>query len=118
MRLPSDIVQLLTTYIRVEMREIEEPPGYDPRRVYNLYGQATSNPHEFLKAVADAVLPAGGEAARGGARLVWELLSVDLFRVDHNAKAMLEEGVRWACSNNRELVGYETDHSSSWRTPR
>lgn len=115
MDLPADIVELLTTYIRVEMREIESPSEYDPRRIYDMYDQATSNPAGFLAAVARAVLPANGEAARGGARLVWELLSVDHFDTDPNAKAMLAAGVRWAKAQNRALVPYEMDHSTSTR---
>ncbi|GHH37699.1 hypothetical protein [Amycolatopsis oliviviridis] len=107
MKLPHDIVELVTTYIRVEMHEIGPPPGYDPRRIYNMYAQATANSAEFLAAVAAAVLPAGGEAARGGARLVWELLSVDHFDTDRNARAMLIAGVRWARATRRPLVPYE-----------
>jgi hypothetical protein len=98
--LPVDIVALLTTYIRVEMGEIEPPQGYDARRIYDMHGAATANPAAFLAAVAHAVLPTSGEAARGGARLVWELLSVDHFDTDPNAKAMLEAGVRWARTQN------------------
>jgi hypothetical protein len=111
--IPADIVELLITYIRVEMREIEPPQGYDARRIYDMHGPATANPAAFLAAVAHAVLPTSGEAARGGARLVWELLSVDHFDTDPNAKAMLTAGVQWARTQNRALVPYEMDRSSS-----
>src|SRR3712207_1127296 len=107
MKIPDDLVQLLITYIRVEMREIEPPAGYDPRRIYDMYSVATENPSVFLKAVAGVVLAGPGEAARGGARLVWELLSVDFFHTDINAKAMLDAGREWALANQRPLVGYE-----------
>ena len=107
MKLPVDIVELLTIYIRVEMGEIEPPAGYDVRRIYGMHGQATANPAEFLAAVALAVLPESGEAARGGARLVWELLSTGLFVADPNAKSMMEAGVKWAREHNRALVMYE-----------
>jgi len=110
--LPDDIVDLLTTYIRVEMREIEPPPGYDPTRIYDMYGDATENPGKFLAAVADKVLSQPGEAARGGARLVWELLSVELFGTNPDAKAMLDAGVKWARANRRVLVEYEHHYSS------
>jgi hypothetical protein len=107
--LPSDIIELLTTYIRVEMREIEPPQGYDPRRIYDLHSRATKHPAEFLAAVATVVIPASGEAARGGARLVWELLSVNLFDTDPNAQAMLNAGVKWAREHNHPLVPYEAE---------
>jgi hypothetical protein len=107
MELPDDIVELLTTYIRVEMHEIVPPVDYDPRRVYDLHGSATANPGLFLRAVSEKVLPAGGEASRGGARLVWELLTTDLFATDPHAKAMLDAGVAWVRATRREMVGYE-----------
>ena len=111
MELPDDIVALLIEYLRVEMSETIPTPDYDPRRIYGLYDIATSNPGRFLKAVSDAVLPAGGEASRGGARLVWELLTTDLFGTDPNAKAMLDAGVTWARATGRGLVGYEMQYS-------
>lgn len=107
MKLPHDIVELVTTYIRVEMREIEPPPGYGPWRIYSMYEQAIENPTKFLADLAAAVLPANGEAARGGARLVWDLLSVEHFDTDQNARAMLDAGVQWARVRHRPLVPYE-----------
>jgi hypothetical protein len=69
-----------------------------------MYEQASKNSTEFLAAVAAAVLPANGEAARGGARLVWELLSVDHFDTDQNARAM---DSRRAGKRSRRFVGHD-----------
>ena len=49
-----------------------------------------------LVGLLEKVLPAGGEASRGGARLVWELSTTDLVATDRNAKVMVDAGVVWA----------------------
>lgn len=49
-------------------------PGLDE---YELYTIAQANPDGFISAVADVALPAGGWAAYGGARAVWNAVGTN-----------------------------------------
>lgn len=79
-RLPDDVVSLMERFGRFEF----DPVGTDID-ASDVWGElqapflpfAQSDPEGFARALADAVLPAGGFALFGAARTVWNLVGSD-----------------------------------------
>jgi hypothetical protein len=109
--LPADIVDRVTTYIRFETN----PEGSDVDQstinesIYRpLRRFATRDPADFIEQLADAVLPVGGHAVRGGERLVADLIGGNC--KDPNYYAMLDAALNWLrhCgATPAQLTGYE-----------
>jgi hypothetical protein len=117
--LPADIVQRVLAYIRTETRSPNAPTSFDAAALIYLplYPLAKADPAGFTARLATAVLPAGGEAARGGARLVWDLVDGH-DRTDPNYQAMLDAGLIWLRSTGVGmacLTGFEVEH---WHATR
>ncbi|OKJ95669.1 hypothetical protein [Amycolatopsis sp. CB00013] len=117
--LPADIVERVLAYIRTETRSPNAPASFDAAALIYLplYPLAKADPAGFTARLAAAVLPAGGEAARGGARLVWDLIDGP-DRTDPNYLAMLDAGLIWLRSTGvgmAYLTGFEVEH---WHTTR
>lgn len=115
--LPPDIVERVIGYIRTETRSRQAPRDFDlVERVYSLHPMASADPASFTRELALTLLPVGGEAARGGARLVWELVGVR--GDDPNYLAMLDAGIGWLRETGAgagDMFGYESDRWFSTR---
>jgi hypothetical protein len=112
--LPADIVQRVIAYTRTEFSSPNAPASFDAAALIYmpLYPLAKADPAGFTARLAAAVLPAGGEAARGGAHLVWDLIDGP-DRNDPNLRAMLEAGLRWVRATGvgmARLTGYEVEY--------
>ncbi|GAB2794884.1 hypothetical protein [Amycolatopsis magusensis] len=116
--LPGDIVGRTVSYIRVETSSPDAPTGFDLNsQIYSMYSLAAADPARFIADLAAAVLPAGGEAARGGARLVWELVTSD-YESDPNFHAMVDAGLVWLRERGvgfEGMFGYEI---ARWQATR
>jgi hypothetical protein len=110
--LPSNIVSMMEQFGRFEF----DPMGTGIIDAGSVWGSliaplmpyAQSDTTGFLRALADAVLPAGGWAVYGGERLVKEVLSGDLD--DPSYAAMLTAALNFLreCGvPNTRLNGYE-----------
>ncbi|WP_326945086.1 hypothetical protein OG439_36195 [Amycolatopsis sp. NBC_01307] len=108
--LPADIVDRVVGYIRTEAHSPNAPASFDtPGLIYSLHSTAHADPALFIEKLASAVLPAGGEASRGGARVVWELLTSEHL-TDPNCETMLDAGLDWLRAtgvSSAHLFGYE-----------
>ncbi|MEU5094708.1 hypothetical protein [Streptomyces sp. NPDC020996] len=89
--LPGDVVSLMERFGRFEF----DPVGTDID-ASDVWGElqapflpfAQSDPHGFARALADAVLPAGGFALFGAARTVWNLVGSDFSSPAYGAVRM------------------------------
>jgi hypothetical protein len=75
--LPSNIVQMMERFGRHEidvLNSTEDPHDLFQQTQQPLIEAATSRPAEFIKALADACLPAGGWAVYGASRTVVNLI--------------------------------------------
>jgi hypothetical protein len=77
-RLPSDIISMMERFGRNEY----DPQAYpdDPGAIWTetqepLYPLASSDPSDFIDALAQAVEPTGGWATFGAAHTVWNLVT-------------------------------------------
>lgn len=109
--LPRDIVSRVLAYGRFQADpQNASMSGSDINKlIYEpLYPLASRDPAAFTRDLAAALLPAGGEAARGGERLVADLISGDF--KDPNYDAMMDAALRWLRGtgvSSARLTGYE-----------
>ena len=83
----------IVAYGRFELAPQDNDPGAFGMLEPDLYPVASGNPSQFCADLAQLVLPHGGVAAYGGARLAGSLLGWDYD--DPNYWAMVDVGIEW-----------------------
>jgi hypothetical protein len=112
--LPADIVDRTLIYINHEADQ--QASSLDSTDILELiyrplHPLAAQDGSGFTEELAEAVLPAGGLAARGGARLIWDLIGSDGF-TDPHWERMVDAALDWMHQQRysfAQLFRYEAD---------
>ncbi len=116
--LPSDIVSMMERFGRDEFNPQANAFAAEEigQLMGNLYSFASTDPDNFLVALAEAVLPVGGWAVYGASRTIWELLSPSAsspIRQHPSYNAIMNAAIEFLRANGvppMRIRGYEWDY--------